>query len=130
MADDVLVMYGGRAVEFGPTKDVLTRPSMPYTWGLISSVPDVHEHSDQKLIPIPGSPPSLLNPSPGCAFAPRCAHKAKVGGDVCDTELPDFLPLSGNPGHLKRCHLVDPEQIYVDEVAPEIFAEDSEKLES
>ncbi|GGU31925.1 ABC transporter ATP-binding protein [Nocardioides albus] len=130
MADDVLVMYGGRGVEFGPTKDVLTRPSMPYTWGLISSVPDVHERSDQKLIPIPGTPPSLLNPPAGCAFFPRCAHKDKVGGDLCETELPEFLPLAGNPAHLKRCHLHDPEQIYVDEVAPEIFADASEKLEN
>ena len=62
MADDVLVMYGGRAVETGPTKSILTLPEMPYTWGLLSSVPDISGDTDVRLIPIPGNPPSLLNP--------------------------------------------------------------------
>src|SRR6476646_11452779 len=63
MADEVLVMYGGRAVETGPTKLILTHPEMPYTWGLLSSVPEVTSDTDARLIPIPGNPPSLLNPT-------------------------------------------------------------------
>ena len=92
MADDVLVMYAGRAVEYGPCKEILTHPEMPYTWGLLSSVPDVTGDTDAKLIPIPGNPPSLLNPPPGCAFHPRCTHRDKVPGDLCRTELPELLP--------------------------------------
>ena len=119
MADDVLVMYAGRAVEYGSTKQLLTHPEMPYTWGLLSSVPDVHADTSARLIPIPGNPPSLLNPPPGCPFNPRCAHRDKVPGDLCRTELPALLPASGT-GHLRRCHLANPEEIYVSEVLPEI----------
>ncbi len=120
MADDVLVMYGGRCVEHGPTKEILTHPEMPYTWGLLSSVPDVSGDTDARLIPIPGNPPSLLSPPPGCAFHPRCGHRDKVPGDLCTTELPDLV--AGNRGgqHLKRCHLADSDSIYEAEVLPEI----------
>ena len=85
IADDVLVMYGGRAVETGPTKTILTLPEMPYTWGLLSSVPDITGDVGARLIPIPGTPPSLLNPPEGCAFHPRCPHVDKVPGDLCRT---------------------------------------------
>jgi peptide/nickel transport system ATP-binding protein len=119
MADDVLVMYGGRAVEHGPTRELLTHPQMPYTWGLLSSVPDVSADTSARLIPIPGNPPSLLNPPDGCAFHPRCTHRDRVPGDLCRTELPALI--EGNrPGHLKRCHLANPEMIYVSEILPEI----------
>jgi peptide/nickel transport system ATP-binding protein len=120
MADDVLVMYAGRAVEYGPCKEILTHPEMPYTWGLLSSVPDVTGDTDARLIPIPGLPPSLLNPPSGCAFHPRCTHRDKVPGDLCTTEMPELLPGERGPGHTKRCHLADPEQIYFTEILPEI----------
>jgi peptide/nickel transport system ATP-binding protein len=119
MADEVLVMYGGRAVEHGRTRELLTHPEMPYTWGLLSSVPDVRGDTEARLIPIPGNPPSLLDPPPGCPFHPRCAHKDKVPGDLCRTELPPLI--EGNrPGHTKRCHLANPDEIYQAEVLPEI----------
>jgi peptide/nickel transport system ATP-binding protein len=112
-------MYGGRAVEHGPTRELLTHPEMPYTWGLLSSVPDVRGDTDARLIPIPGNPPSLLDPPPGCSFHPRCLHKDKVPGDLCRTELPPLI--EGNrPGHLKRCHLANADEIYLTEVLPEI----------
>jgi peptide/nickel transport system ATP-binding protein len=119
MADKVLVMYGGRAVETGPTKLILTHPEMPYTWGLLSSVPDVTASTDARLIPIPGNPPSLLNPPSGCPFHPRCTHKDKVPGDLCVTTLPELLPGAG-PNHHRRCHLPDPAVIYRQEILPEI----------
>lgn len=119
MADDVLVMYGGRAVEYGACREILSHPEMPYTWGLLSSVPEVDASTDARLIPIPGTPPSLLNPPSGCAFHPRCAHREKVPGDLCRTELPDLLP-GRAAHHLKRCHLANPDQIYEQEVLPEI----------
>ncbi len=77
MADDVLVMYGGRAVEYGTCKEILTHPEMPYTWGLLSSVPDVTADTNARMIPIPGNPPSLLDPPTGCAFHPRCVHSVE-----------------------------------------------------
>jgi peptide/nickel transport system ATP-binding protein len=119
MADDVLVMYGGRAVEYGACREILSHPEMPYTWGLLSSVPEVTASTDARLIPIPGTPPSLLNPPTGCSFHPRCIHKDKVPGNLCSTELPELLP-GRAPGHLKRCHLANPDQIYESEVLPEI----------
>jgi peptide/nickel transport system ATP-binding protein len=120
MADEVLVMYGGRAVEHGPTKELLTHPEMPYTWGLLSSVPDVTADTSAQLIPIPGNPPSLLNPPSGCPFHPRCAHRDKVPGDLCRTELPLLVEGVRGPGHLKRCHLANPDMIYEQEILPEI----------
>lgn len=115
MANDVLVMYAGRKVEFGTCKDILTHPEMPYTWGLLSSVPDLTASTDSRLIPIPGNPPSLLDPPPGCAFNPRCTHKDKVPGQLCTTVLPELVPGVGER-HLRRCHLADPEAIYRTEI--------------
>ena len=123
MADDVLVMYGGRAVETGPTKLILTHPEMPYTWGLLSSVADVAADTNVRLVPIPGNPPSLLNPPSGCPFHPRCTHRDKVPGDLCVTTLPELLPASVGKDHLRRCHLPDPQEIYRTEVLPELTAE-------
>jgi peptide/nickel transport system ATP-binding protein len=110
VADDVLVMYAGRAVEHGSTKQLLTRPAMPYTRGLIQSIPDVDGPLDRPLHPIPGNPPSLLNPPPGCPFFARCEFSHLVPDNKCSTVLPE-LTLVG-PGHLKRCHLTDPSVLY------------------
>jgi peptide/nickel transport system ATP-binding protein len=120
IADEVLVMYAGRAVETGPTRELLVHPEMPYTWGLLSSVPDVTADTDARLVPIPGNPPSLLTPPSGCPFHPRCIHRDKVPGDLCVTTLPELVPGTRGPGHLKRCHLANPDDIYLEEVLPEI----------
>jgi len=119
MADDVLVMYAGRAVEYGTCKEILTHPEMPYTWGLLSSVPEVNADPNARMIPIPGNPPSLLDPPTGCAFHPRCLHTAKVQGDLCVTTLPELLP-GRRAEHVRRCHLANPEAIYETEILPEI----------
>ncbi len=103
LADDVLVMYAGRAVEHGPTKEVLTHPEMPYTWGLLGSVADVVSDTSKPLIPIPGTPPSLLNPPSGCPFHPRCTYQDHVEGNRCVTELPLLRPGPRGESHLKRC---------------------------
>jgi peptide/nickel transport system ATP-binding protein len=128
MTDDTLVMYGGRAVEYGKTSEILTHPEMPYTWGLLSSVPEVTGDTSAKLIPIPGSPPSLLNPPSGCHFHPRCAFRDKVPGDLCRTTTPELAPGNRGSTHLKRCHLADAEAIYQTEVLPEIAPELVEQL--
>ncbi|MBC7517588.1 MAG: ABC transporter ATP-binding protein [Microbacteriaceae bacterium] len=112
VADDVLVMYAGRAVEYGTARALLTKPSMPYTWGLIQSVPDVTASVDKPLRPIPGSPPSLVNPPSGCAFFGRCEFSERVAGNRCAHELPKLLPIE--LGHSKRCHLEDTSIMYSD----------------
>jgi peptide/nickel transport system ATP-binding protein len=111
-ADEVLVMYAGRAVEKGPTRELLTHPEMPYTWGLLSSTPDMSLATEARLVPIPGNPPSLLHPPPGCPFHPRCRYVEQVPGDLCRTALPELLPGRRGPDHTKRCHLPDPDAIY------------------
>jgi peptide/nickel transport system ATP-binding protein len=120
MAHDVLVMYGGRCVEYGSTKEILTHPEMPYTWGLLSSIPEVGADPEAKLVPIPGNPPSLLNPPSGCHFHPRCAHRDKVPDDLCRRVSPELTPGTRGEGHLKRCHLTNPDVVYEREVLPEI----------
>jgi peptide/nickel transport system ATP-binding protein len=106
IADDVLVMYGGRCVERGTKKEVLRAPQHPYTWGLLRSMPSLETSVDEPLVPIPGTPPSLLNPPTGCRFHPRCAYTNEVGGTRCRDEVP-LLQLEDGRG--SACHLT-PEQ--------------------
>ncbi|MFG1676563.1 ABC transporter ATP-binding protein [Micromonospora sp. NPDC049282] len=117
VADDVLVMYGGRAVEHGSVARVLRAPQHPYTWGLLSSVPSLHGDADADLVPIPGNPPSLINLPSGCAFHPRCRY-ADVNGDRSRVEVPELRD-AGQPGHLVACHLSaqDRTRIYQQDVA-------------
>lgn len=103
MADHVAVMYGGRIVEFGTTDDVYYRSAMPYTSGLLSSVPRLDEDRAEHLDPIPGNPPSLIRLPSGCVFHPRCRERAEVAGDLCTTREPDLVLVT--PGHTARCHL-------------------------
>jgi peptide/nickel transport system ATP-binding protein len=103
VANTVLVMYGGRVVEFGSVDDIYYRPEMPYTVGLLESVPRLDEERAGRLVPIPGNPPSLINLPTGCVFSPRCAHTAEVPGGLCASEQPQLLPTA--EGHLVRCHL-------------------------
>ncbi|MER6024591.1 ABC transporter ATP-binding protein [Streptomyces sp. NPDC001851] len=102
IADDVLVMYGGRCVERGTKKQVLSTPDHPYTLGLLNSMPSLDGPVDVPLTPIPGSPPSLLNPPSGCRFHPRCAFPEKVAGGLCSTERPT---LEVTEGRGSACHL-------------------------
>jgi len=103
MADRVCVMYGGRVVEYGSIDDVYYRPAMPYTQGLLASVPRLDSDRTERLDPIPGNPPSLINLPTGCVFHPRCAHRDEVPDDLCRRVEPDLLVVS--PGHTSRCHL-------------------------
>jgi peptide/nickel transport system ATP-binding protein len=106
-ADDILVMYAGRGVEKGSAKEVLAQPSMPYTYGLLQSLPSHSEDLDE-LKAIPGTPPSLLNLPQGCSFHPRCAFKDQVEGDACWTVLPEWRHTPGLTNREIRCHLADP----------------------
>ena len=96
------VMYGGQIVESGPVHDVFARPQHPYTLGLLRSAPDVEEVRDS-LVPIPGSPPSLISPPSGCRFHPRC----QFAEDDCQTTVPPLRLLAGGRStaclHHERC---------------------------
>ncbi|MBI1376735.1 MAG: ATP-binding cassette domain-containing protein [Frankiales bacterium] len=103
VADEVVVMYGGRLVEHGSVDDVFHRPEMPYTLGLLASMPRLDRGRAERLDPIPGLPPSLIRLPQGCVFRPRCTYHEQVPGNRCDTDRPDLL--STAPGHEVRCHL-------------------------
>ena len=72
ICDRVAVMYGGRIVEEAPVDDLFERPLMPYTWGLMKSIPQMDKSTSKRLYTIPGSPPVMSRPPKGCAFAARC----------------------------------------------------------
>jgi peptide/nickel transport system ATP-binding protein len=110
MADDVLVMYGGRAVETAEHRSLFYRPQMPYTWGLLASVPRTDVDTD-RLEPIPGNPPSLLNLPPGCVFRPRCTYHEQVPGNLCETVRPELT--ESEPGHFARCHLTREQRLAI-----------------
>ena len=94
----VMVMYAGRAVELGSRDAVFTQPAHPYTWGLLESIPRLGGTSG-RLVPIEGSPPSLLTPPAGCPFHPRCPHRF----EPCDRERPALADRGS--GHMDACHL-------------------------
>jgi len=102
MADDVVVMYGGRCVEQGSVQDVFEAAAMPYTWGLLGSMPRTDQTRRERLISIPGSPPSLINLPDGCVFNPRCRYQDHAAGS-CTTERPELTWVG--EGHLARCHI-------------------------
>jgi peptide/nickel transport system ATP-binding protein len=103
MADEVVVMYGGRLVEHGSVHDIFHRPEMPYTLGLLASMPRLDHGRASRLDPIPGLPPSLIRLPPGCVFRPRCTYHDKVPNGLCDTERPDLV--TTGPNHEVRCHM-------------------------
>jgi peptide/nickel transport system ATP-binding protein len=107
LADDILVMYAGRAVEYGTSEDIFDRPGHPYAWGLLSSMPRLDRVRAERLTPIPGTPPSLINVPSGCPFHPRCAYAAQTNGKS-QNEVP--LLRAVGPGHEVACHLSTDEQ--------------------
>jgi oligopeptide/dipeptide ABC transporter ATP-binding protein len=119
MADEVLVMYGGKPVEVADRRTTYYGPHHPYTWGLLQSIPSSGaEHTGEQLRPIKGLPPSLINLPTGCSFHPRCPYVM----DVCKREEPQLLPAaaSSNGAHLSACHLSleEKQRIWQQEVAP------------
>ena len=96
-ADDIVVMYSAKVVEHAPVQEIFSRPRHPYTWGLMGSLPRL-DVNVERLVQIPGQPPSLLNPPRGCRFNPRCAYTMPV----CREKEP---LLSGGAEHEDACHL-------------------------
>ncbi len=97
--ENVLVMYGGNMVEYGTAREIFESPKMPYTMGLLESLPRL-DQAGSRLVPIEGQPPNLLRMPQGCAFGPRCRYKMPI----CSEPVPlyDF-----GDGHVARCYLYD-----------------------
>jgi oligopeptide/dipeptide ABC transporter ATP-binding protein len=100
IADEIIVMYAGRVVERGTKRDLFYDPQMPYTWGLLGSIPRLDRPRPERLHTIEGAPPSLINPPDGCKFRPRCPHAF----NKC-VEEPALENRVETPGHLDRCWL-------------------------
>ncbi len=97
---NVLVMYGGNMVEYGNADQIFSQPRMPYTQGLLASLPRLDDSEHRRLEPIAGQPPNLLRLPPGCAFAPRCAYRMPI----CAEPVPIY---EFGEGHVARCWLYD-----------------------
>jgi oligopeptide/dipeptide ABC transporter ATP-binding protein len=101
IADRVAVMYAGRIVEQGTLDELFYNPQHPYTWGLLGSLTRIDRPQLPRLSQIPGTPPSLLSPPPGCHFRPRCPHAF----DRCLQVPPLEFRLPDSPNHSDRCWL-------------------------
>jgi peptide/nickel transport system ATP-binding protein len=119
LSDDILVMYGGRCVEYGAVEDIFHSPEHPYTWGLLGSMPRLDRDRTERLLPIKGSPPSLINVPQGCAFSPRCTF-AELNHGRSETERPELREIA--PGHRVACHLdrEDRQRLWTEEIRPKL----------
>jgi peptide/nickel transport system ATP-binding protein len=104
MADEIAVMYAGRIVETASAATVFSAPEHPYTWGLLKSIPKLYGPREEDLVPIPGTPPSLISPPTGCHFHPRCPYAQPDHARID----PALEPLPDDPGHSVAC-LLEPE---------------------
>jgi peptide/nickel transport system ATP-binding protein len=97
-ADEIAVMYSGQIVERAPTRVLFAQMRMPYTEGLLKSIPKLEQPSHSRLQIIGGRPPDLVSPPPGCKFAPRCAYAQ----EKCHVEEPPLVEAE-TPGHYFKC---------------------------
>jgi peptide/nickel transport system ATP-binding protein len=102
MADNVMVMYAGRAVERSSADRLFNAPEHPYTWGLMGSLVHLDRPTPERLLAIPGSPPSLVDVPHGCPFHVRCRYAAEVG-PRCETDRPELRTVAAD--HRTACHL-------------------------
>ena len=119
LADDILVMYAGRAVEYGTAEDLFRAPEHPYTWGLLGSMPRFDKPPTDRLLPIKGTPPSLIRVPSGCPFNPRCDY-ADRPGSATKIERPELV--DNGSGHLVACHIptAERQEIWAQEINPRL----------
>ncbi len=98
LADDVLVMYAGKPVEYGKAEEIYYNSRHPYTLGLMHSISRLDVDKKERLQSIKGFPPNLIQIPPGCSFHPRCDFAI----NICRKEIPEFLEVES--GHLSACH--------------------------
>jgi oligopeptide transport system ATP-binding protein len=101
MSDRILVMYGGKIVEYGTKYQIFYNPKHPYTWGLLNSIPNP-KNNKERLKPIIGQPPDLISPPEGCPFAPRCPFTMSV----CEWKMPEYFDIE--EGHKSACWMLHP----------------------
>jgi peptide/nickel transport system ATP-binding protein len=101
VTEEVNVMYAGEVVERAPTDSIFARPQHPYTWGLLRSIPRLDRPRDEPLVPIPGRPPSLVDPPAGCRFYPRCPYEP----DPAREQHPELETVVDEGDHSVRCFL-------------------------
>src|SRR5829696_642592 len=106
-AHRISVMYGGKVIETGTVREIFYNPQMPYTWGLLASIPVPTADRNQELIPIPGTPPDATDPPKGCPFTARCPYAMRI----CGEEMPGYTTFSDE--HRAACWLHHP-------MAPEV----------
>ena len=102
ICDKVLVMYGGHIVEQGSVNDIFYESSHPYTKGLLRSMPRLDDEKAERLIPIDGTPINMLDPNPGCPFAPRCDFCMRI----CVREMPPLSSINKDSSHFASCWLL------------------------
>lgn len=107
VADRIQVMYAGEIVETGSSRDIFYKPKHPYTWALLRSVPKLSTENKSELYSLKGTPPDLLDPPKGCAFAARCEYCM----NICREKSPEFTTITSE--HQAACWLLHP-------MAPEI----------
>jgi peptide/nickel transport system ATP-binding protein len=119
LADDILVMYAGRAAEYGTAEQIFNAPEHPYAWGLLGSMPRFDKPPTARLLPIKGTPPSLIQVPPGCPFHPRCEFQPRVGS-ACFVERPDLVDNASD--HFVACHIppAERQKIWAQEISPRI----------
>jgi peptide/nickel transport system ATP-binding protein len=121
LADDILVMYAGRAMEYGTAEHIFNEAEHPYTWGLLGSMPRLDRDRSERLLPIAGTPPSLINVPPGCPFHPRCVFEENTHGRARE-QRPDLAENGAGQRHLVACHMppAQRQQIWRDEIRPRL----------
>jgi peptide/nickel transport system ATP-binding protein len=119
LADDILVMYAGRAAEYGTADQLFNGPEHPYAWGLLGSMPRFDKPPTDRLLPIKGTPPSLIRVPPGCPFNPRCDYQERVGS-LCLHDRPDLI--DNGSEHFVACHIPSAERrnIWAQEISPRL----------
>lgn len=119
MADDVMVMYAGRAIERGSIDTLFASPAQPYTMGLLGAVPKPHKPADTRLVPIKGNPPSLAALPSGCPFSPRCP----LATEQCTKVEAELSVVDESVGHLAACHRlaeIAEQKLTYEDVFPEL----------
>jgi peptide/nickel transport system ATP-binding protein len=119
LSDDILVMYAGRGAEYGTADQLFNTPEHPYAWGLLGSMPRFDKPPTERLLPIKGTPPSMIKVPSGCPFNPRCDYQERVGSP-CLHDRPELL--DNGSGHLVACHIPSAERrnIWAQEITPRL----------
>ena len=102
LADRVVMMYLGHIVEMGATEQIFSPPFHPYTEALLSAIPIADPTVKKRHVVLEGEIPSALSPPKGCPFQTRCGHKAQVGGNLCERQVPPARKVGD--GHTIKCH--------------------------